>query len=532
MDVEITIKNYRCFPDDSPARIRLRKGFIAFVGVNNSGKSSILKFFYEFRHLFRELYSAGRIHQILHAHRANYSSNGNDWTAAWSNTNNRDIEIIFRFLDVDPSVVGTQPAFPFEVVFTLYRRSNDFRVRMSLNNGLSNIGPMAIGYNGTQITLQQGTVIELEPALSVWGTLADTLYFGPARNAINIGSNTNYFDMQVGQAFVTAWRGFKSGTDRDRNEATYRLTEDIRKIFGYDHLEINPSADDQTLQLFIDGKSYMLGEVGAGLSQFILVLANAATRQPALILIDEPELNLHPSLQLDFLTTLASYASSGVLFATHSVGLARASAEQIYSVRRITQGHSEIHPYETTPHLAEFVGELSFAGYRDLGFEKILLVEGPREIKTMQQFLRLYGKDHEILLLSLGGASLINATTAAELEEIKRISEKVYAIIDSERPAEGEPIARDRQAFVDNCKKAGIACHVLERRATENYLTEAAVKRVKGSNYRALEPFELLKNLPNGWAKADNWRIAREMTKHDLEATDLGQFLIHQVISD
>ncbi len=54
------------------------------------------------------------------------------------------------------------------------------------------------------------------------------------------------------------------GGDRDQNEATYRLTEDIGKIFGYDHLEINPSADKQTLQLFINGKSYMLSEVGAG----------------------------------------------------------------------------------------------------------------------------------------------------------------------------------------------------------------------------------------------------------------------------
>ncbi len=43
MDLEITIKNYRCFSDEKPARLVLRKGFPAFVGVNNSGKSSLLK---------------------------------------------------------------------------------------------------------------------------------------------------------------------------------------------------------------------------------------------------------------------------------------------------------------------------------------------------------------------------------------------------------------------------------------------------------------------------------------------------------
>ncbi len=34
-------------PTGSPAFLRLNKGFSAFIGVNNSGKSSLLKFFYD-----------------------------------------------------------------------------------------------------------------------------------------------------------------------------------------------------------------------------------------------------------------------------------------------------------------------------------------------------------------------------------------------------------------------------------------------------------------------------------------------------
>jgi hypothetical protein len=52
MEAEITIKNYRCFVDSAPARVLIRDGFTAFLGVNNSGKSSILRFFYDFRQLF------------------------------------------------------------------------------------------------------------------------------------------------------------------------------------------------------------------------------------------------------------------------------------------------------------------------------------------------------------------------------------------------------------------------------------------------------------------------------------------------
>ena len=55
MDIEFTLKNYRCFSDQHPARIRLREGLTSFVGVNNAGKSSLLRFFYEFRPLFANI---------------------------------------------------------------------------------------------------------------------------------------------------------------------------------------------------------------------------------------------------------------------------------------------------------------------------------------------------------------------------------------------------------------------------------------------------------------------------------------------
>src|SRR5580698_923915 len=53
MEIDLTIKNYRCFADSHPARLRLRPGTTSIVGRNNAGKSSLLKFFYELRHLFQ-----------------------------------------------------------------------------------------------------------------------------------------------------------------------------------------------------------------------------------------------------------------------------------------------------------------------------------------------------------------------------------------------------------------------------------------------------------------------------------------------
>src|SRR5690348_8376640 len=55
MYFKLTIKNYRCFPDSHPAVLEVRPGLTALIGVNNAGKSALLRFPYEFRQMFTAL---------------------------------------------------------------------------------------------------------------------------------------------------------------------------------------------------------------------------------------------------------------------------------------------------------------------------------------------------------------------------------------------------------------------------------------------------------------------------------------------
>src|SRR5215813_4953089 len=525
MYVEIILKNYRCFSDSHPARVTLRKGITGFVGVNNAGKSSLLKFFYEFRGLFETLTSSGNFLTLLEGKAISFPFLATvlDPDEVFCNDNRRELEITLRLLEATSTREESFPKLE-ELIITVPRSGNTFTIGVRLSNGmLDYFSPR--GINGTQLMHGSTLVTDLSGVFEACRCLTQSLYLPPFRNAVNLGANVNYFDVNVGQAFILAWNQLKAGTSKKQNEAADRLSDDIRRIFGFKRLEINASADNTTLKVLIDGKSYALAELGSGMTQFILVLAEAAKRQPSYILIDEPELNLHPSLQLDFLTTLSSYAQEGVLFATHNIGLARAGADFVYSVRKNDQGKSEIAELESTPRLSEFLGELSFSGYQELGFNKILLVEGSTDVKTLQQFLRKLDLDHQIVILPLGGSQLINESAESQLEEIKRISENIYALIDSERSAKDEELSPVRKAFVEACERTKISCHVLERRATENYLSDRAIKRVKGEKYRALAPYQILRNVKPAWGKEENWRIAREMELDELEKTDLGEFL-------
>ena len=364
----------------------------------------------------------------------------------------------------------------------------------------------------------------LSELTDAFAALRDTHYIPAFRNAVNQGGSESYYDMKIGSAFISQWSEYQTGPNLNSRVQAGRIVETIRQIFGFDQFNIMASSNRQELQVTVDDQPFTLGEQGAGLTHFVLSLVGAAIARPTFIAIDEPETGLHPSLQLEFLSALASLATRGLVFATHSYGLARSTADLVYLTTK-PEGYTILRPLETTPRLAQFLGEMSFAGYQEMGFETLLLVEGPLDVRTVNQWLRELKKDHRVVVLHLGGGSTITSDRDIELAEVMRISQDVHVLIDSERSEPGEPLSKNRAAFVSTCEKLGMQICTLERRAIENYFPDAAVKRTFGNTHAALEPYELLRDHEHPWRKTENWRIARETPVETLGA-DLQEFLL------
>ena len=524
--VAIELRNYRAFDDTRPAAWKLLDGFVAFVGINNSGKSSLLRFLHEARPVLGVLDQpqSGLPQAMLAGTRQGVQFQSvADQTEVFCNRNSRDMRATFTLQPAE-----NPPMEPSALCFRWHQPDASVTIELE--------------YEGRPIIFQHwddetGNVdvkaaddaptvrLDMSRYKTALRDLTRAVYLGPFRNAVNVGGAAQYYDLAIGEQFIAQWDSFKSGHDRRQNRAAIAVERELQQIFGLEKLEINAAPGNQTLQIIADDEPYQLQEHGAGLAQFIVVLAFVATQRPSYILIDEPELNLHPSLQLDFLTTLARYCERGLAFATHSIGLARAIGEEVYSVRQLPDGGREVRPLEATRDYVQFLGELSLSGYSELGFSRVLLVEGTTEVPTIQRWLRLYGIEHKVVILPLGGSSMINEKAAPALGEIRRITSEVSVLIDSERRGGAESLDASRQKFVDICTELGFEVHVLERRALENYLTDSAIKVVKGEKYRALSEFESLADVDPRWGKNENWRIAAEMTRADVDATDMGTFL-------
>jgi len=511
VDVKFTIKNYRCFSDEHPLEFNLKDGFTAFVGPNNSGKSSILKFFYEFRPIWN-LFLSGDFDLLI---------NGNKFGADFRGVIDRS-EVFHKFNDRMMQVDIEVKDLCFRFYITRINNTGamlDKAIFLLKGKELtpSNIGPR-IDINNKVFNSQEGQ-INIEPILEVFKILKDSIYIPAFRNVVNIGADQEYYDISIGEAFIRTFSQWKLGYQNYQSQIVQSVIEDIKSLFEYKNLEINPSDDKKNIILTIDGKVYKINEVGSGIVHFILVFLNTALKQPPFVFIDEPELNLHPALQLKFLTSLSSYTKNGVLFATHSIGLARSIADRIYSVVR--EGNSSVvRLFEATPNYSELLGELGFTLYQELGVEKILLVEGPTEVKVFHQFLMKIKKDKDFVIMPLGGSSMINEKVEFELGELKRITPKIYCWIDSEKDSPIDSLKKEREDFLNICKKLGIKAVASERRAIENYFTDQAIKKVCGESYNALDPYERA-----NWPKEKNWIIAHNMDFEEIKDTDLGRFL-------
>ena len=522
LNATLTVKNFRCFEDTNPCRIDLKPGFTALVGPNNSGKSSLLRMFYELRDLFVQLQSTDNLLNVFHGGALQFQYREvPDSTSIFTDGNTRPLTIEFDF---PHSPDGTQ-ATSLELVIA--RGSNLCGVRIKL--GSTFLAPNAnvvVADQERGVLSVGGTIVDLSRVKQIGSTLANTMYLGAFRNALNLGA-ASYYDLTIGTGFISTWDHAKYGEHRAGAEAIIRVQEAIRHLFGFRSLDISASPDNQKLRVFVNGKPFDIREQGAGLTQFVLSLGNVAIKQPDLILIDEPESNLHPSLQIDFLLSLGSFAKQGVLFSTHSIGLARSVAETTYSLQK-PETHSIVRRLERTPNYTEFAGELSFSTFRDLGYDRILLVEGPTDVCTVQQLLRKLNKDHKIVVLQLGGDAMVCGGRDQELGELTRITgpERIAALVDSERDTAGGPSKKAREDFEASGRKLGFTVQLTDRRAIENYFPDHAVKAGVGENFEALGHYERRGSaVGKDWSKNLNWKIASEMTLDDLLGTDLLRFL-------
>ncbi|MEO0452752.1 MAG: AAA family ATPase [Verrucomicrobiota bacterium] len=491
--IELTLENYRAFGPKLPAHITIQRGVTALIGHNNAGKSLTLRFFFEMRPLFALLAEQER------------PPGDNEVFPLPTPQGVRDRNAIFHRSDQGP-----------------------MRITLDYKHG-----PITILIDRGDFSLRILGAKEdnWRRILPIFHSFRHSLYFG-AHRSMGRSSKALEQDSEPIEGFCQLWTKAIRDHPRQMEEARAEVYDAMRRLFSFSDFSAEVHEEGRVI-LKADQIETEIGEAGSGVSQAFLLMAQSAAFQPHYILIDEPECHLHPGCQIDFVTLMQGFAKYGLIAATHNLGLARAISEQVYQVQSVSaKGLCEIRPYqETNPRLSQSLGELDYAAQVESGCQKILLVEGPTEVKAIRQLLSKIKGGKGVIILPLGGSSMINGRRQEELAEISRICPNVYALIDSEKSSARAHLSDQHADFLNSCRETGIQAYALERRAFENYLTAQAVDRILGKKYRALKPFEDVNRSFPKWPKSENWRVVRAMKIDDFKGTDLYEFIL-KVIQD
>lgn len=516
--IKIELKNYRCFQKDLPLSISIEPGkTIALLGKNNVGKSALLRFFYELKHPI-----------------VNFPS------GSWNEVEGTDIVIS---TPIDPSIHMNGSRYGIDDLIELFpKRNTNNPLEFSISSQnvtcqfeISRINESQSYQLRKKIIGNDQHTKKPEASVEIIKQFSNSLYFGSHRNIVNQSAGGNsYYDLSIGSAFIEEWNRLKNGSNIEASTQAIQAEKLIASLLSWDSLSINSSTDNSKLYLTINNENrFSISELGAGISELILCIVTASVKKPSWILIDEPESHLHPDLQVKFVEALTQLASHGVIFTTHSIGLARTCADSIYVIQQDNQQRSYLREYESNCNYSQLLGELSFSQFHELGFDTLLLCEGVTEIKTLRQLLRIWNLDSFVMIIPLGGDALIDDRREDELNEFKRMNVNVFVLVDSEQQSENEPNFR-RTKFIEKCKSLFGKNNAIQTkfRATENYFHQESINEAMRSNkYKALEPFQNSKTAVPFWGKNQNWKIASKITKAEWQKTDIGKLLDYIVTS-
>lgn len=274
---------------------------------------------------------------------------------------------------------------------------------------------------------------------------------------------------------------YSQRSEKGFNPTSYTSLIDEIKFYFPDLTNIDSDRTDQDISTLIYeeyGRRLDILYSGTGLKHFIDVLIKTTLSKANIILLDEPEMGLHPDLQrqfIEYLVKLSKEKQIQFFISTHSPIFLNYSDD--FSFYRITnkKGVREVQtisPDATHTLLSDFGIRPSDIFNQDI----CLLVEGASEVVFFEYIIRtLYKSDFEkvgVGIIQYGGAAadgIISGTI--EVSNITPTQKYTFWIRDRDEKPTNSPATSSTQ-FKNALKKAGLKCHILGKREIEYYYPE------------------------------------------------------------
>jgi predicted ATPase len=311
----------------------------------------------------------------------------------------------------------------------------------------------------------------------------------PKRILQNI-ENRNYGEINALE-MLFAIKFYSQRSERGMTPETYTtIIDEVKRYFpDIDEVESDRTEDDiATLTYSEYGRTLDILYSGTGLKHFLDVLLKTSVSGADIVLLDEPELGLHPDLQrrfVEYLSRLAKEKGIQFFLATHSqVLLNYADSISYYRITN-SKGARQLASVPKTA-ISTLLDDLGLRPSDVLNQDICLLVEGATDVIFLEHVIRnLYSSDFEkvgVAVLQYGGSAADGIVSGAiDVSNIAPVQRYAYWLRDRDAPPSDDPSMASTK-FLNALTKAGADGAILRKREIEYYLPEALLVAAQQGN--------------------------------------------------